>query len=188
MRITGGKARGIQLKAPPGKENRPSTDRVRESVFASIGPAIEGAKVVDLFAGTGAYGLEAFSRGANNVSFFENNPKALQCLKQNQVAVAKSCQRSLSELSTVSRDLFLSAKNTGPYDYIFIDPPYSEISTIIEKLFSEVIDHIAGEDTTVLFELPGNLEPSLPNWQFIRRLGKAKRDHPSIAIFRRKNI
>ena len=137
-------------------------------------------------------------QGANNpetlvqfqtcLPIFENNPKALQCLKQNQVAVAKSCQRSLSELSTVSRDLFLSAKNTGPYDYIFIDPPYSEISTIIEKLFSEVIDHIAGEDTTVLFELPGNLEPSLPNWQFIRRLGKAKRDHPSIAIFRRKNI
>lgn len=185
MRITGGSARGIPLKAPLGKGTRPATDRIRESVFSSLGPAIEGSRVADLFAGTGAYGLEAISRGAQSVSFFENHAKALQCLKQNQAAVMKSCQRPLSDLSTNTQDLFTSAKHTGPFDFMFIDPPYAEIPTMIDRLFNEVLNTIATQDATILLELPGDLNPEPSGWQFLRRLGKAKRDQPSIAIFQR---
>ena len=80
MRITGGRAGGIPLKAPKGNHTRPATDRLRESVFSSLGASIEGCKVADLFAGTGSYGLEALSRGAASSTFFESDHAALNLL------------------------------------------------------------------------------------------------------------
>ncbi len=93
MRITGGRARGIPLHAPRGRETRPATDQLREAVFSSLGPRVEGARVADLFAGTGSYGLEALSRGATSGCFVENNRQALVCLRANLAAVLRSCER-----------------------------------------------------------------------------------------------
>ena len=79
MRITGGKARGIPLASPKGDATRPATDQLREAVFSSLGARIEGAQVADLFAGTGAYGLEAMSRGAIGGIFVEAFERAWAC-------------------------------------------------------------------------------------------------------------
>lgn len=185
MRITGGKARGISLKAPAGKDTRPATDRMRESVFSSLGPQVEGCSVADLFAGTGAYGLEALSRGAAKVSFFENDTKALACLKQNQTSVLKSCQRSPDCVSTIRQDLYKLPTGSQRYDLFFVDPPYDSIDTKIISIFETVIEPLASDKAVVIFELPGNLSPEIRGWGMLRRLGKSGRDKPSVAIFSR---
>ena len=91
MRITGGRARGIKLKVPNKKITRPATDRMREAVFSSLGASVQNSQVLDLFAGTGSYGLEALSRGAAGVCFVENNRAAIKCLEINTAAVTRSC-------------------------------------------------------------------------------------------------
>jgi len=184
MRITGGKARGIPLQAPKGDNTRPATDRMRESVFASLGPSIEGCTVADLFAGTGAYGLEALSRGAAKVTFFEQDKQAIACLKQNLQAVTKSLKISTSVASVVSRDLYKHATGTGKFDIIFVDPPYGQIESKIQTIFNSIITEISHDDSTVAFELPGNLEFTIEGWTQIKRLGKSGKDKPSICLFK----
>lgn len=91
MRITGGRARGINLQSPQKGDTRPATDYLREAVFASLGPSVVGdARVLDCFAGTGAYALEAMSRGAASATLVEQNAGAVRCIRQNAQAVAKS--------------------------------------------------------------------------------------------------
>lgn len=90
MRITGGAARGIPLKAPAGDAVRPATDAMRQAVFSSLGGVVVNAYFLDLFAGTGGYGLEALSRGAAGGVFIERNAKAAACLRANLTAVRKS--------------------------------------------------------------------------------------------------
>ena len=185
MRITGGKARGIPLKAPAGERTRPATDRMREALFSSIGPQIEGLRVADLFAGTGAYGLEALSRGAASVTFFEQDKRALTCLKQNVQATLKSLQapNHMAQIST--GDLFQSAPRSGVYDIVFVDPPYDQIEANLARLFEQVLDPITSAEAMIAFELPGQITPELTGWSLYKRLGKVKRDQPTVALLRR---
>ncbi|MGJ8638340.1 MAG: 16S rRNA (guanine(966)-N(2))-methyltransferase RsmD [Opitutaceae bacterium] len=185
MRITGGKARGIQLKTPKGDLTRPATDRMRESVFSSLGPSIEDCRVADLFAGTGSYGLEALSRGAASASFYEVDRNALHCLKQNTQAVLRSCEIDTSYAKVITRDIFSLHAETNTYDLIFCDPPYSIIEERLPEIFSKVIAQISSETTRVIVELPGNLEPSISGWKLSKRLGKVGKGKPTIAIFQK---
>jgi len=186
VRITGGKARGIRLVAPSSDHTRPATDRLRESAFSSIGPQIEKCKVADLFAGTGSYGLEALSRGATHISFYENNRQALISLRENIANVCKSCSEEASVSTTThSTDLFSTEKNLVNFDYIFVDPPYKTIPQNLKKLFNLLTEKMTSADTIIVFELPGNIEPEIDNWELFKRLGKAGRDKPTIAFFRR---
>src|SRR5438045_2769775 len=93
MRISGGLARGIPLEVPKGNAVRPATDGLRQAVFSSLAARVSGAWFADLFAGSGAYGLEAFSRGAAGGVFVEKNAKAAACLRKNITAVCKSAAR-----------------------------------------------------------------------------------------------
>src|SRR4029450_2637430 len=104
MRISGGVARGIPLVAPKGDAVRPATDGMRQAVFSSLGTRGEGAWFLDLFAGSGAYGLEALSRGARGGVFIEQNPRAVSCVRQNIAAVCKSLGRPTAEVSIVTGD------------------------------------------------------------------------------------
>lgn len=186
MRITGGKARGIPLKAPKGDGTRPATDRMREAVFSSLGGSINRCKVADLFAGTGSYGLEAISRGAASATFFETDRAALSCLRQNTQAVLRSCQKDTSAAKVVARDVFSLDVNSHFYDLIFLDPPYDMIANEIGRIFEKAVNPIATADAHVVLELPGNLEPEIGGWQMQRRIGKAGKDKPTAAIFIRK--
>jgi len=185
MRITGGKARGIQLKAPKGDQTRPATDRMRESLFSSLGSSIEGCIVADLFAGTGSYGLEAISRGATSATFFETSRQALTCLRQNAQAVLRSCAVDTASARVVARDIFSLDTNTPGYDLIFLDPPYAMIDTQLTKIFVKAVTPIALEGARAIVELPGNLELNLDGWSLTKRLGKIGKDKPTIAILQR---
>lgn len=127
MRIVAGRFRGRSLKAPHGTQTRPTTDRVRESVFSSLvslaGEDLGGGTVLDAFAGSGALGLEALSRGAGHVVFAENARPALDALKANIVTVGAG-----RETTIVASDV-LSAAARGtlpraPFALLLLDPPY----------------------------------------------------------------
>jgi 16S rRNA (guanine966-N2)-methyltransferase len=185
MRITGGRAGGIPLKAPKGNATRPATDRLREAIFSSLGASIEGCKVADLFAGTGSYGLEALSRGAASSSFFETDHAALTCLRQNVQATVRSCNLNTAAAKVVACDVFTLDPNTPSYDLIFLDPPYDTIAENLQRIFEKAITPIALENARVLVELPGDLEPKVKGWKILRRIGKAGKDKPTALIYKR---
>ncbi|MEW5722699.1 MAG: 16S rRNA (guanine(966)-N(2))-methyltransferase RsmD [Thermodesulfobacteriota bacterium] len=124
MRIIAGKFRGRRLFAPRGLEVRPTADRVKEAVFSILGPRVTGAAVLDLFAGTGNLGLEALSRGADRAVFVDHLPKALAALERNLKALGLGDRARI-----VRADLAKGPgpwKDLGPFDLIFLDPPYGQ--------------------------------------------------------------
>lgn len=123
-RIIAGAARGARLKVP-GSGTRPTADRVRESLFASLetADALTGARVLDLYAGSGALGLEALSRGATSVDLVERAKPAAAIAKQNAAVVHKAGATGQAHVHPVAVGAFL-ARDTGPYDLVFTDPPY----------------------------------------------------------------
>jgi 16S rRNA (guanine(966)-N(2))-methyltransferase RsmD len=126
MRITGGVAKGLQLKFPPKSDIRPTTDRVREAIFSILASRdSRWSRALDLYAGTGALGIEALSRGIDWVDFVDQQPRCCAIIKQN-LEKAGFTQKAHVYCSNVSKALtFLE----GNYDIIFMDPPYSDTTT-----------------------------------------------------------
>ena len=194
MRISGGGARGIQLVVPKGDAVRPATDGMRQAVFSSLGDAVSGARFLDLFAGSGAYGLEAVSRGAAGGVFMEQNAKAAACVKRNIEAVCKSVGRDSRDLivrqadaRTVPLAHSTSSGQAGGEvpDLVFIDPPYEIISDVAPVIFARLADLLALKpDALVVFEAPGEIELAPAGWTLVKRLGKGARQ-PAAAFFRR---
>lgn len=185
MRISGGIARGIPLLVPKGGV-RPATDKLRQAVFSSLGSRVSGARFLDLFAGSGAYGLEALSRGAVGGVFIEQNARAADCLRRNLSAVCKSLGRDENDLAVVQADaLVLPGAGAAAPDLIFVDPPYEIIETIAEPLFARLgalCESQAG--VLVVFEMPGEKDLAPAGWQPVKRLGKGARQ-PTAVIFKR---
>jgi len=134
MRVIAGTAKGHRLQAVPGDSTRPITDRVKEALFDILGQSIVGARVLDLFAGTGAVGIEALSRGAAQVVFIDRSPAALRTIRANLQ------HTRLSERASVRRaDAFkyLAGPVEAPFDLIYIAPPqyrgwWSEILQLLD--------------------------------------------------------
>lgn len=124
MRVIAGKAKGVRLSAPKGLEVRPTLDRVREALFSIIGPRIEGAAFLDLFAGTGANGIEALSRGARVCAFVDNDRRAVAAVERNLEAAHLVDLVEIHRLTLPEGLQRLSAPEQG-YDFIFADPPYA---------------------------------------------------------------
>lgn len=123
MRITGGIFRGRRIKAPRGRATRPTADMVRKAIFDILGPERSLGRVLDLFAGTGALGLEALSRGAEEVVFVERRREALQVLWENVRSLKVEDRVRVIPLD-VKRALRLLAEEDVPFDLILLDPPY----------------------------------------------------------------
>ena len=123
MRIVAGKAKGIHLQMVPGKQVRPTTDRVKESLFQLIGPFFAGGDVLDLFAGSGALGMEALSRGCAQAIFVDRARASVQTIRQNLHKAGLSDQAIV-----IQRDAFAAcrwlAKQQRQFALIFLDPPY----------------------------------------------------------------
>ena len=196
MRITGGIALGIRLKVPKGADTRPATDRFREAIFSSISSNIKDTLCVDLFAGTGSYGLEALSRGAKYCLFIENSPEAISCLKSNQEAVAKSAQLApnamqLSRINLMQGSTDLRSENslqeTLKADFIFVDPPYELLKTEASYILDHLADHFANTQTRLILELPSDLIIQSTQWNEFKRIGASGRGKPSVAFFERFN-
>jgi 16S rRNA (guanine966-N2)-methyltransferase len=186
MRISGGAARGIPLQVPPGDDVRPSTNSLRQAVFSSLAARIPGSRFLDLFAGSGAFGLEALSRGATSGAWVEQNPKAVECVRRNLAAVCKSLGRAETGLPIFACDVFAErvVAEALPADLLFADPPFPEYPAILPRLF-QLFDLLAqGQpDALIVLKLPGHLEPALPGWTCFKRLGSSRQ--PSAAFFRR---
>ena len=121
MRIVAGRWRGRQIKAPPDDRVRPTSDRVREAWMSIVNPALPGARVLDLFAGSGALGLEALARGARSVDFVETSPDALQALRDNADLLGAGEAMTVHRRDAIQ---FLEALPPEVYDVAFADPPY----------------------------------------------------------------
>ncbi|MGI8821920.1 MAG: 16S rRNA (guanine(966)-N(2))-methyltransferase RsmD [Acidimicrobiia bacterium] len=138
MRIIAGIARGRRVRGPDGWTTRPFPDRVREAVFSSLGALVEGAVVLDLFAGTGSLGLEALSRGAGETTFVERDRPALGVLHRNVEAVGLG-----GTIVAADVDRFVAGP-LGRYDLVFVDPPYdlplASVARILEGLEPAVTD------------------------------------------------
>jgi 16S rRNA (guanine966-N2)-methyltransferase len=164
LRIIAGRWRGRKLAVLDLAGLRPTSDRIRETVFNWLQPYVGGASCLDLFAGTGALGLEAASRGAENVTLVELNNKAVAQLKtQCQILNADQCQIHHQAASE-----FLSL-NQLQYDIIFIDPPYQD------DCWSDVAQQLIGsnslaKDALIYLEYPKQIEmPKLPRqWQLMK--------------------
>ncbi len=183
MRITGGQARGITLTVPKGDAVRPATDAMRQAVFSSVASWVAGATFLDLFAGSGAYGLEAVSRGALGGVFVEKDARTAGYIRQNIAAVCKSLARSEADLQVVNADATTVALGVVP-DLVFIDPPYELIPAVGPKLFLQLSAWLAEKaDPLVVFEMPGELTMTPEGWTCVKRLGKGVRQ-PTVCIFR----
>jgi 16S rRNA (guanine(966)-N(2))-methyltransferase RsmD len=125
VRVIAGELGGRRLRAPRGRSTRPTSDRVREAVFAMLGE-IGGAGVLDLFAGSGALGIEALSRGAAEAVFVEQNGPALGALTANLGSLGLEQPRAQVRCAEVLAALRSARRRKETYDLIFIDPPYSE--------------------------------------------------------------
>ncbi|MHB8779903.1 MAG: 16S rRNA (guanine(966)-N(2))-methyltransferase RsmD [Candidatus Geothermincolia bacterium] len=143
MRVIGGEARGRHLAAPRGRRTRPTADRVREALFNVLARSVPGARVLDLYAGSGALGIEALSRGAREAVFVESDP-----------AVARVLRKNLDDLQMASRgrlvvmDTRVYLRKHSPedarFDLIFADPPY----TMNADFYQELLEAIAASGAT----------------------------------------
>jgi 16S rRNA (guanine(966)-N(2))-methyltransferase RsmD len=156
MRIVAGQARGRKLVAPSGRDVRPTSDRVREALFSSLGAVVEGARVLDLFAGSGALGLEALSRGAASAVFVDSSVRALDAVRRNLEATGFA-ERAQVVRGDALRVLDRLGSGTERFDLVFVDPPYRSDLRVSapERLAARgllgpgarvVLEHAAGAD------------------------------------------
>jgi 16S rRNA (guanine966-N2)-methyltransferase len=147
MRVIAGSARGVVLGAvPPG--TRPLSDRAREGLFSSLGPQVEDARWADLFAGTGAVGIEALSRGAASCMFVDRNPRAVRAIRDNLA------RAGVADRGRVVRTDVLAAvrRERGPFDLVFLDPPYRHPAEELRRILHRVVTLAPG--ATVVLTRP----------------------------------
>jgi 16S rRNA (guanine(966)-N(2))-methyltransferase RsmD len=130
MRIIAGSLRSRSLVAPPGLATRPTSDRLRETLFNVLTPRIEGAAFLDLYAGSGAVGMEALSRGAASVDFVEKAPAALKVLRGNleRLGLTVGFRVHAAAVAAFLRRVASSAPKPGRYEVVFLDPPWDAAS------------------------------------------------------------
>lgn len=149
MRVIAGKARRIQLKTIEGNLTRPTTDRIKETLFNMIQPYIYDSTFLDLFSGSGGIGIEALSRGAARAVFIENNALAVNCIKDNLSATKLSNQAEV-----MKADVCTGIRQLGgrpPFSIIYIDPPYN--AQIEERVLNELADaKLVDEDSVIIIE------------------------------------
>jgi 16S rRNA (guanine966-N2)-methyltransferase len=170
MRIIAGTHRGHTIHAPHGHDTRPTSDRVRENVFNLVGP-VDGAAVLDLYAGSGAFGLEALSRGAERAVFVENAAEAVRTIERN---LDKLGLRGTIVRQDAVTALAAEAGTGRKYDLVLVDPPY-EMYVDVQPQLARYLPAVLAEDGLLVVETDARVEPELPLPQRTsRRYGSAR--------------
>ena len=159
MRIIAGLAKGRRISAPPGEDVRPTADRVREALFSSLQPLLPGARVLDLYAGSGALGLEAVSRGAAHATLVERDRRTLAVLSANVEAVG------LPGVVVLPHDVGAALAGVlpgTPFDLALADPPYRTPAAEIDRLLVALLAHLAPGATVVVERARRDPAPSWP--------------------------
>jgi 16S rRNA (guanine966-N2)-methyltransferase len=157
MRVIAGHWGGRRLQAPPGEATRPTSDRVREALFSVLGDRVDGARVLDLFAGSGALGIEALSRGAAEATFVDSAPAAIRALRANLQTLGAT-----AEVRRADARRFLGGASAAArqYDLVFLDPPYrlagrlgSELTAALPAVLAPGAAVVAESDRRAPLEL-----------------------------------
>ena len=169
MRVIAGTHRGRRLSGPEGAALRPTSDKVRQALFSILGTQVSGGRFLDLYAGTGAVGIEALSRGASAVTFVESNPKAVQLLQKN----LRTCQLlDRAQVRLGQTAAFLDQKDWWgrPYDVLFADPPYAALDEL-DILFHACRLGLLSEHAVVIIEQDSRTElpASIDHATLVRR-------------------
>ncbi len=165
MRITGGRLRGRILHTVPGLTTRPTTDKVRQSIFNVLMHDIDGARVLDIFAGSGALGIDALSRGAVSAVFVEAGGKQVEAIKKN----LKSVDLDMPVLAVDYREAGrLLAEKEKKFDLIFADPPYEEITP---RMVAEIVFryNLLSPDGLLIIEHKSGLTAKPENMKLLKR-------------------
>jgi 16S rRNA (guanine966-N2)-methyltransferase len=164
MRVIAGSARRLLLKTPEGMDTRPTTDRIKETLFNMLMPYIPGSVFVDLFSGSGGIGIEALSRGATKAYFVESNPKAVACITDN-IEHTHFTDKAV----VLKQDVFAALRGSirEHIDVIFMDPPYNQE---YEKRVLEILKDASYVDEDTLIVVEASLETS---FDYVEDLGFA---------------
>lgn len=177
IRIIGGRWRGTKLAVPDSPGLRPSSDRVRETLFNWLMPKLTGARVLDLFAGTGVLGLEAVSRGAARAALVERDAALVRNLRE---AVDRLSARSAVEVVQADALAWLPAQPTGAFDLAFVDPPFA--GDLWTAALAALLPRLA-DDAWLYVESPAGVEPALPPECVLHREGRTR--EVRYALYRR---
>lgn len=166
MRVIAGTARSLPLKTIDGLDTRPTTDRIKETLFNMLQPEISGCRFLDLFSGSGAIGIEALSRGAKEAVFVEQNKKAANCIREN-LSFTKLADHAVVMESDVLTALFRLGNKDEVMDIIFMDPPYGQE---LEKKALEALADSALVDTYTKIIVEADLQT---DFSYVKELGFA---------------
>ncbi len=147
MRIVAGRHKGRRLRAPAGTGTRPTADRVREALFSILG-SVDGLRVLDLYAGSGALGLEALSRGAGSATFVESARPALAAIRANLDATGEDAEVAAADVTGWLRS---AADREREFDLVFCDPPYDAAAEIAQTL-AELLPRVAAPQALIVIE------------------------------------
>jgi len=158
MRVIAGSRKGHTIAAPHGLDTRPTSDRVRESIFNLVGP-VDGASALDLYAGSGALGIEALSRGARRAVFVERDVDAARTIERNLDRLRLTGARVVrgDALATLAQEAAAARK----YDLVLVDPPYGMYPSLQSQL-ARLLPPVLGADGLLVVETDARVEPELP--------------------------
>ena len=158
MRIVAGVLRGRRLRVPTGKTTRPITERVREALFDMLGSSIQQRNVLDLYAGSGALGIEALSRGARRTVFVEAAPSAAQIIRANLVNLALTDPSVAQVVVRAVERSFSVLRAFSPFDLCFVDPPFSAVRdrSALRAVEAMVEEGILSPHAELIFESPSD--------------------------------
>ena len=158
MRVVAGEYGGRRLNAVPGRKTRPTTDKVKEALFSSIGPYFAGGSSLDLFAGSGGLSIEAVSRGIDHAVMVDRQYAAVQVIKKN-VAVTKHPEKFTVIKNNANRAIKALAKQEAGFDLVFLDPPYAK-QQIVKNMTTLATAQLLNPNALVVAET--NQEADLP--------------------------
>lgn len=158
MRVIAGKFRGLRLHAVPGRATRPTTDKVKESLFNIIGPYFDGGSSLDLYAGTGGLSIDAVSRGINHATLIDRQYAAIKTIKQN-IALTHAQDAFTVIKMDATKALKMLAEQEAVFQLIFLDPPYAK-QQIVKNLQQMMALHLLADQALIVCET--NQETKLP--------------------------
>jgi len=165
LRVISGTAGGLHLQSPKRHALRPTQDRIRQVIFSSLAEFVPGTRVLDLFAGTGSFGIEALSRGAASATFVEQESEAVQCIRDNLA----HC-RMQGDVRQGDALAWLDTPPSAPFDLIFADPPYNKTPGALEEepLLAKIAPFLAPTGIFIWEHYATREVQNAPDWEVIR--------------------
>ena len=167
MRVIAGQAKGRTLVVPRGGGTRSATDRIRETLFAIVEAELNGARVLDLFAGAGTLGIEALSRGAAHATFVERGAEAIKALRRN---LATTNFDARSEVVAANVIAYLDSGPRGPFDVVFCDPPFADVGIAEATLGHDALRSAVAPGGLIVMRAHGKHVPAVPASVHIARV------------------